>query len=111
MYGARMRDSILKLVIAAMLFVSVECVSETVDEASFHQTHHAHADDGTEWYPDSDGPDHSGEVCEHFCHSHSVALVLEVSAPNFPRFAGRPLAPSEPVESRNITPPTRPPKI
>jgi hypothetical protein len=106
-----MRDSILKLVIAAMLFVSVECVSETVDEASFHQTHHAHADDGTEWYPDSDGHDHSDEVCEHFCHSHSVALTLAVSTPNFPQFAGRIQAPPAHVVSRITTPPTPPPKI
>mgnify|MGYP001548614900 FL=1 len=106
-----MRDVILKLVIAAMLFVSVECVSELVDESSFHQTHHAHADDSAGWYPDSDGSDHNGEVCEHFCHSHGVALTLAISAPHFPRYAGRPLAPSAHVESRNITPPTRPPKV
>ena len=51
-----MRDVILKLVIAAMLYVSMEGMAEPVDETSFHKTHHAHADDGNQWYPDSMEP-------------------------------------------------------
>ena len=57
-----MRDAILKLSIAAMLFVSMEGTAESIDETSFHQTHHAHAEDGAEWFPDSDGGDHEGEA-------------------------------------------------
>ena len=78
-----MRNGILKFLIATMLFVSMEGVAESVDDASFHQTHHAHTDDsGSQWFPDSDGNDHEGDACEHFCHAHAVALTAQITLPN-----------------------------
>lgn len=106
-----MRDSILKLAIAALLFVSVESFAEPVDEASFHQTHHAHADDGNQWYPDTDGNDHDSDACEHFCHVHVVALTPQVSIPTLPK--SRALLNMPPVFTvhRATAPPTPPPNI
>ncbi len=106
-----MRDVVLKIVIAAMLFVTVEGTAEAIDETSFHQTHHAHTEDGTEWFPDSDGSDHEGDACEHFCHTHVVALTPQVSLPVLPKSrsllqvlpvnaAGR--APASPIPPPNI---------
>lgn len=69
-----------------MLFVSVESAAESIDELSFHQTHHAHADDsGDEWFSDSDGSDHEGDACEHFCHAHGVVLSSDVKAIDIPQ--------------------------
>jgi len=83
----QMRDGILKLLIATMLFVSMEGVAESVDEMSFHQTHHAHADDGGEqWFPDADGDDHDGDSCDHFCHAHAVALTAQFELGAVPLF-------------------------
>ncbi len=105
-----MHNWVLKLVIVSLLFVSMEGFADSVDETSFHQTHHAHADEaGAEWFPDSDGSDHEGEACEHFCHAHVVALTTRFSMPILPRF--RHLAPPIPgqVISRPTAPPTPPP--
>lgn len=106
-----MRDSILKLVIAAMLFVSMEGTAENVDEMSFHQTHHAHADDGAEWFPDADGSDHKGEACEHFCHAHAVALTSQISVPSLPKSRGLLCVPPVYKVHRATAPPTPPPNI
>ena len=76
-----MRAVVLKVFIVALLFVNVEGAAESVDENSFHQAHHAHADDvGDQWFPDSDGEDHEGDACEHFCHAHGVVLSSDVKA-------------------------------
>jgi len=105
-----MRDVILKLVIAAMLFVSMESVAESVDDASFHQTHHAHADDaGNQWFPDSDGSDHESEACEHFCHAHVVAVTAQVSVPSMQKFQQFVSPPSACSVTRATAPPTPPP--
>ena len=106
-----MRGSILKLVIVAMLFVSMEGTAEPIDETSFHQTHHAHADDGAEWFPDSDGSDHEGEACEHFCHVHVVALTPQFSVPSLPRSRGFLHVPAVYTVHRATAPPTPPPNI
>jgi len=103
---------IFKLIIASMLFVSLEGTVEAVDDASFHQTHHSHSDDAKDqWYPDSDGSDHDGDSCEHFCHAHAVALSARISVPNLPKF--RQFAPviSAHAISRGAAPPTPPPNI
>jgi hypothetical protein len=107
-----MRDRIVKLLIASMLFVSMEGFADSVDESSFHQTHHAHADNGgNQWFPDSDGVDHSGDACEHFCHAHAVALADQVSFDELPKF--RTLMPL--LTARTIScvaaPPTPPPNF
>ena len=106
-----MRDVILKSVIVAMLFVTMESTAEPVDETSFHQTHHAHADDGAEWFHDTDGSDHDGEACEHFCHVHVVALTSQMSVPSLP--TSRDLLHVPPVYTvhRATAPPTPPPNI
>lgn len=105
-----MRDGILKLLIAALLFVSVEGVAESVDEASFHQTHHAHADDtDDQWFPDSDGSDHEGDSCDHYCHAHVVALNAQVSLPSLQRFQQFVPATSPQSVTRATAPPTPPP--
>lgn len=106
-----MRDVILRLVIAAMLFVTMEGMAEPIDEASFHQTHHAHADEGEQWYPDTDGSDHEGEACEHFCHVHVIALASQITVPELPRFSGSLVAPSDHAVTRSTAPPTPPPNI
>ena len=106
-----MRDVILKLAIAAMLFVSMEGTAESIDDTSFHQTHHSHAEDGAEWFPDSDGNDHEGESCEHFCHVHVVALTSYISVPNLPKSHGFLLVPSAHTIHRATAPPTPPPNI
>ena len=105
-----MRDGILKLLIAALLFVSMESVAEPVDDTSFHQTHHAHADDSeNQWFPDSDGSDHESEACEHFCHAHVVALTMQVSLPGLQKFQQYVPAPSPQSVTRATAPPTPPP--
>ena len=106
-----MRDGIIKLLIATMLFVSVEGMAESVDETSFHQTHHAHAEDGAEWFPDADGSDHEGEACEHFCHVHVVALTPQISVPSLPRSRSFHRVPSVYTVHRATAPPTPPPNI
>lgn len=106
-----MRDRILKLLIVAMLFVSVEGMADSVDETSFHQTHHAHVDDGAEWYPDSDGSDHESEPCEHFCHVHVVALASQISLPELPKSRGFLHVPAVNTVHRATAPPTPPPNI
>ena len=105
-----MHDVILKLFIASMLFVSVEGVAESVDDASFHQTHHAHADDAdNQWFPDSDDSDHESDACEHFCHAHVIALTAEISVPSLQMFQEFVAAPSAYSAIRATAPPTPPP--
>lgn len=106
-----MRDVVLKIVISAMLFVSMEGTAEDIDETSFHQTHHAHADDGTEWFPDSDGSDHEGDACEHFCHIHVVALTPQISLPVLQRSRSLLYVPPVCTVDRATSPPTPPPNI
>ena len=109
-YGARMRDATLVLLIAAMLFVSMEGVAEPVDDPSFHQTHHGHADDdGSQWFPNSDGSDHEGDACEHFCHTHVIALTAEISVPSLQKLQGFVATPSAYSVFRATAPPTPPP--
>ena len=106
-----MREVILKLAIVAMLFVSMEGTAETIDETTFHKTHHAHVDDGAEWFPDSDGSDHEGEACEHFCHVHVVVLVSEVALPTLPVSIGSIVVQADDSFTRGTAPPTPPPNI
>lgn len=107
-----MHNWVLKILIAAMLFVSMEGVAKAVDEASFHQTHHAHADDADDrWFPDSDGSDHEGDSCEHFCHGHVVALTTRISLPSMPKLRHYVLAIPAHAITRDTTPPTPPPNI
>jgi len=107
-----MRHGVLKLLIATMLFVSMEGVAESVDDAVFHQTHHAHADNADDqWFPDSDGSEHEGESCEHFCHAHVVALTPYVSLPSLPKFRHYAPALSAHAATRGAAPPTPPPNI
>ena len=107
-----MHNWVLKLVIASLLFVSMEGFADYVDETSFHQTHHAHADEaGAEWFPDSDGSDHEGDACEHFCHAHAVALAGQITLLNVSM--SRSFVPTLPAHTvdRSSTPPTPPPNI
>ena len=106
-----MRDVILKTVIVAMLFVTMEGVAEAVSDETFHQTHHAHADDGDQWFHDGDSDDHDGEACEHFCHVHVVALTSQTSIPELPMISSSVLAPSIRPLTRSTAPPTPPPNI
>lgn len=106
-----MRDVILKLVIVAMLFVTMEGMAEPVDEETFHQTHHAHADDGDQWFHDGDADEHDGEACEHFCHVHVVALTSQTSIPELPMVSSSVLTPSIRALTRSTAPPTPPPNI
>jgi hypothetical protein len=106
-----MRDVVVKSVIVAMLFVTMEGMSEPIDETSFHQTHHAHADAGDQWYPDSDGAEHEGEACEHFCHVHVIALTPQISVPAISGFRTTLFAASVPAVNRSAAPPTPPPNI
>ena len=107
-----MRDGFLTLMIVAMLFVSMEGMAESVDDASFHQTHHGHSDNvDNQWFPDSDSSDHDGDPCEHFCHAHVVALTARISVPSLPKF--RQVVPeiSAHAISRGAAPPIPPPNI
>jgi hypothetical protein len=107
-----MRAGILTLLIVSMLFVSMEGVAESVDEASFHQAHHAHADDaGNQWYPDSDGSDHESDACEHFCHAHVIAVTAQISLPSMQTFQQFGPTPSAFAVTRAIAPPTPPPNV
>ncbi len=110
-YPSRMRFWILHLLIATMLFTSMESVAESVDDGIFHQTHHAHVDDLNQWYPDSDGDEHDSENCEHFCHAHAIALTSHELAPQ--PSASRYFEVTRSTESRKryATPPTPPPNI
>ena len=109
-----MRDGILKLFIICMLFVSMEGVAKSVDETSFHQTHHSHAD-GAEnlWFPVSDGGDHESDAdsCQHFCHAHAVALTTQFSLPSFPKLHHGVPAIAVRTNTRGASPPTPPPNI
>jgi len=111
-YRAPMPDATLKLLIAAMLFVSMEGVAESVDDASFHQTHHTHVDDvGNQWFPDSDGSDHESDACEHFCHAHVVALIMQATLPDMQKFQLFVPASAPQSVTRATAPPTPPPNI
>ena len=109
----QMRDVILRSLIVAMLFVTMEGMADPVDDETFHQTHHAHADDGDQWYHDSDndGDDHDGGACDHFCHVHVVALTSQVSVPDLPRSGALLNVPSIYSVHRVTPPPTPPPNI
>ena len=107
-----MRDGILKLFIVSMLFVSMEGVADSVDELSFHQTHHEHVDNsGEQWFPDSDGDDHKGDACEHYCHAHVVGLTTQVMVANAPHFQYYVAAPPAHTVTHNVAPPTPPPNL
>jgi len=95
-----------------MFFVSIEGAAESNDELSFHQTHHAHADDsGDEWFPDSDGSDHEGDACEHFCHAHVVVLSSDIESTIEPQFQFFVTLPPARNVIRSAAPPTPPPNI
>lgn len=105
-----MRDGILMLFIVSTLFVSMEGIAESVDDASFHKTHHAHADEaGEKWFPDSDGSNHEGDACDHFCHAHAVALTTQMMVQGAP--VSRYFVPVLPAHtvSYSSAPPTPPP--
>lgn len=105
-----MRDRVLILVITSLLFVSMEGFANPVDEASFHQTHHSHAEDGnSQWYPDSDGSDHQSDACEHFCHAHVVALTAEVATAGLTKFQSFVPVPVAYNATHSPAPPTPPP--
>ena len=103
-----MHRTIAKLVIASMLFVSMEGMADVVDELSFHQTHHSH-DAGNQWFPDTDGDDHEGDASGHFCHAHVVGLTSQIMLANVPQF--RNFAPEISTHkfTHNPAPPTPPP--
>jgi len=101
---------LLNLLIASMLFMSLEGVAESVDDTSFHQTHHAHADDvGDDWYPDTDGDDHASDACEHFCHVHVVAVVTRHAAPKLSKYQVYSPPPAADYAVHITAPPTPPP--
>jgi hypothetical protein len=105
-----MRDGMLILLIASMLFVSMEGVADSVDEASFHQTHHVHADGGgDQWYPDVDGDEHECDTCEHFCHAHVVAMSVQVESVNEAKLHFFVPAASTHTVTYGVEPPSRPP--
>jgi hypothetical protein len=106
-----MRSMIVISVIASLLFGSVEGMAEPVDDSTFHQAHHVHADDVDQWYHDNDGDDHDGEACEHFCHVHVVALTPDISAPTLQGYKSYPLVSNVGSFSRSAAPPTPPPNI
>jgi len=105
-----MCDGILTLLMASMLFVSMEGMAESLDDGKFHQTHHSHSDDAdSQWIHDSDGSDHEGDSCEHFCHAHVVALGMQFSLPNLPRHRQYVTVSSAHENARGTAPPTPPP--
>jgi len=107
-----MRARILKLLLVSMLFVSVEGVADAVDELSFHQSHHSHADDTVnKWFPDTDGNDHVLDNCEHFCHGHTVGLVGQLVLAAIPEHEFYALTPPVEATSQYKAPPIPPPNI
>jgi len=107
-----MRIWVFNLLVASMLFMSLESAAESMDDQSFHQAHHFQSgDSGDQWSPNSGGNDHDGDTCEHYCHAHVVALATQVSLPSLPKF--RQFAPSflTPAISCGAAPPTPPPNI
>jgi hypothetical protein len=106
-----MRLWVLHLLIATMLFTSMEGVAEAVDDGTFHQTHHAHADDVTQWHPDSDGDEHDSEYCEHFCHAHAIALISHEPAQQLSPSHHFEVMRSTENRKRYTAPPTPPPNI
>ena len=107
-YASEMYRTIIRLVIVSLLFVSMEGVADVVDEMSFHQTHHAH-DAGYQWFPDSDGDDHEGDACEHFCHAHVVALTGRDVLPSAAQYRFYVPVPSLKIVTHSKAPPTPPP--
>lgn len=105
-----MHRTIVRLAIASLLFVSMEGVADVVDELSFHQTHHARVDDvGNQWFPDSDGDDHAGDACEHFCDAHVVALTGRAVLPQAPQYRFYVPVLSSKTVTHGKAPPTPPP--
>ena len=106
-----MRDLLLKLVIVAMLFVTLEGTAEPFDEETSHQTHHAHADGGDQRVHEDDADDHECEACRHFCHVHVIALPSQTTTPEPLMIGASVLSPSIRFVTRNTSPPTPPPDI
>jgi hypothetical protein len=107
-----MRAFVLKTFIVALLFAGLEGAAESVGDTDFHQTHHAHADDvDNQWVPDSDGSDHEGDSCEHFCHAHAVALTTQFSFPSMPMIQYDVPVHSAHTVTRRAAPPIPPPNI
>lgn len=107
-----MRDKILKLLIASMFFVSMEGMTDSMDEVSFHQSHHAHADDPeNQWFPDTDGDDHDGDFCNHYCHAHFVGLITNYALPSVPQLVLFSPALRTRAVTHSTAPPTPPPNI
>ena len=107
-----MRARILKLLLVSMVFVSVEGVSDAVDDLGFHQTHHSHADDAANpWYPDADGDENALDSCEHFCHGHSVGLIGQLLVAAIPKSGVYTLIRPAEAATQFREPPTPPPDI
>lgn len=105
-----MRDGTLKLLIATMLFVSMEGMANAMDELNFHQAHHAD-DAGAQWFPNSDGDAHEGDACEHFCHAHVVGLTTQVILAIVAHVQYYLTAPPAHAVTHSVPPPTPPPNL
>ena len=104
-----MRVRIFQLLIAAMLFTSMEGAVESEKDEVFHQTHHAHAEGADQWYPDSDGDEHDSDNCEHFCHVHVLGLISHLSAAQRVDSSRLVVPRSTMNRNRKTAPPTPPP--
>lgn len=82
MYANSMNSWIPYLLMIALLATSMEGAAEPVEDDTFHQTHHSHAEDPDQWYPDDDGDEHDSDSCEHFCHLHAIGLIGHIALPN-----------------------------
>lgn len=107
-----MHRTIAKLIIASMLFVSMDGVADSLDDFSLHQANHTHADDGgAQWFPDSEGATDDGNSGEHFCHAHVFGPTTQVMLADVPHSRNYLIAPPAQPVTYDVAPPTPPPNI
>jgi len=103
-----MRNKILKLLIASMLFVSMEGMADSMDEVTFESSQSA-VDSGNQSVSDADVDD--GDSCNHYCHAHFVGLLANQTLPNVPQpFLFSPVLRTQ-VSTYSSAPPTPPPNV
>jgi len=105
-----MRDKILKLLIASMLFASMASMADSMDEVTFQPSEN-YDDLGNQAFPDTDGDNVDVDFCNHYCHAHFVGLITSHTLPNVPQPVFFSPALRTRVSTHNTAPPTPPPNV
>ncbi len=107
-----MREKLLKLLIAAMLFASMEGMADSIDNLTIGLASDAGSlDSANQPLLDDNADDSEGDLYNHYCHAHFVGLMTNYAVVSPPRYRFfSPAAPSRAVVI-SAAPPIPPPNI